>query len=82
MKNQEQVQEVINDVINEKITQMVEEMSTNEFIDMMCDKIYTEKGIEYTDDQRDEIGEMIGNKMFPLIHKISEYFLGQEIPIK
>jgi hypothetical protein len=82
MKNQEQVQEVINDVINDKITQMVEEMSTNEFVDMMCDKIYTEKGIEYTDDQRDEIGEMIGNKMFPLIHKISEYLIGQDIPIK
>lgn len=76
----ETIQEVITDEINDRLTQLVEEMSTNEFIDLICDKVYTEKGIEYTDEMRDEIHSLTGKQVFPLFLKLMEHVSGIPLP--
>lgn len=74
--NKEIVNGIISDVIVEKLTQVIEEMSTNEFIDMICDKIHQETGVDVTDDEnREEVEMMIGDKILPLLHKLSEYMV-------
>lgn len=77
---QDQVLEVVNDTINERLTQMIEEMSTSDFVEMICDMIQDQKGIELSEDQVEEVQELIGSRVFPLLHKISEYIIGVDIP--
>jgi hypothetical protein len=76
----ETIQEVITDEINDRLTQLVEEMSTNEFIDLICDKVYTEKGIDYTDEMREEIQSLTGDQVFPLLLKLMEHVSGIPLP--
>ena len=81
--NKEKVTQVVTDVINDKITQLIEEMSTNEFVDMIKDKL-VENGIEFDDDneeETEEIFEIVGSRVVPLLHKMSEYIIGVNIPI-
>ncbi len=81
--NKEKVTQVVTDVINDKITQLIEEMSTNEFVDMIKDKL-VENGIEFDDDNEEEVEEIfeiVGNRVVPLLHKMSEYIIGVNIPI-
>ena len=81
MKNKEKTQEIISNEINDRLTQLIEEMSTNEFIDLICDKVYTETGIDYTDEQREEITSQIGEQVFPLLIKIMEHVSGIPLPL-
>jgi hypothetical protein len=81
--NKEKVTQVVTDVINDKITQLIEEMSTNEFVDMIKDKL-VENGIEFDDnneEESEEIFEIVGSRVVPLLHKMSEYIIGVNIPI-
>jgi predicted house-cleaning noncanonical NTP pyrophosphatase (MazG superfamily) len=81
--NKEKVTQVVTDVINDKITQLIEEMSTNEFVDMIKDKL-VENGIEFDDDNEEEVEEIfeiVGSRVVPLLHKMSEYIIGKEITI-
>lgn len=80
MKNKETTQEIISNEINERLSQLIEEMSTNEFVDMICDKVYTETGIDYTDEQREEITSQIGEQVFPLLMKLMEHVSGIPLP--
>lgn len=80
MKNKEIIKEIITDEINGRLTQLVEEMSTNEFIDLICDKVYTEKGIDYTDEMREEISSLCGDQVLPLLLKIMEHVSGIPLP--
>ena len=81
MKNKETTQEIISNEINERLSQLIEEMSTNEFIDLICDKVYTETGIDYTDEQREEITSQIGEQVFPLLMKLMEHVSGIPLPL-
>lgn len=80
MKNPETIKEIITDEINGRLTQLVEEMSTNEFIDLICDKVYTQEGIDYTDEMREEIQSLTGEQILPLLFKIMEHVTGIPIP--
>jgi hypothetical protein len=80
MKNKDKTQQIISDEINERLSQLIEEMSTNEFVDMICDKVYTETGIDYTDEQREEITSQIGEQVFPLLMKLMEHVSGIPLP--
>lgn len=73
--NKKIVNEIISDVIVEKLTQVVEEMSTNEFIELICDKVSKELNTHVGEEETEEIQEMIGNKVLPLFHKLSEYIV-------
>ena len=77
--DKEKVLGVINEVIVDKITQLIEEMSTNEFVDMIMDKLYTD-GMKYTYVERETIQDMIGDKVIPLMTKICGWTIGKEIP--
>jgi hypothetical protein len=58
-------------------------MSTNEVVDMIKDKL-VENGIEFDDDneeESEEIFEIVGSRVVPLLHKMSEYIIGVNIPI-
>lgn len=76
--NQEVMKSIITDTILEKMTQVIEEMSTNEFVDMIIDTYYTETGVNLEDedtDVREVVIEMIGDKVFPLLTTIQNYVL-------
>jgi hypothetical protein len=80
MKNKETIKEIITDEINGRLTQLIEEMSTNEFIDLICDKVYTQEGIDYTDEMKEEIHSLCGEQVFPLLLKIMEHVSGIPLP--
>ena len=74
--NKEQVKKIISDEIVNQLTNMIEEMSTDEFIDKLCDRIYTETGFDVDgEDMRDEVTDMVGEKIYPFIQTMSTYFL-------
>ena len=75
------VQKVIDDVIVDKLTNLIEDMSTNEFVDMIMDKLYTD-GMEYSEKERETIEGMIGDRVLPLLNKILEWGIGKELPTK
>ena len=80
--NKLKVNEIVNDVILDRITSMIEEMSTNEFLDMIVDKLEQE-GIEVNTDNEEEMEEVksvIGGRVPPLLLKMSEYLIGKPIP--
>lgn len=74
--NKEKVLSIINDVITERVTQLIEEMSNNEFVDMICEKVSTETNIEIDEVTEEEIVDLIGSRVIPLYGKMSEYLLG------
>lgn len=86
MTKQEKVLEIVNDVINDKITQMVEEISTNEFLEMIGDMYHDQTGKSIDEgededfDQNEFIGDISGSRVLPLLHKMSEYIIGVDIP--
>ena len=81
--NKEKVTELVNEVIFDRITQLIEEMSTNEFVEMITDMVQDQTGVEIeTDEEREEITDIIGSRVFPLLHKMNEYVLGKTIPME
>jgi hypothetical protein len=86
MNKKEKVLEIVNDVITEKITGLVEEMSTNEFVEMIGDMYFDQTGKNLEDDTDDEfdkdeyLNEIIGSRVIPLLYKLTEYMIGKSIP--
>jgi hypothetical protein len=82
--NKEVVLEMVNEVILDKIVQMIEGMSTNEFVEEITDKLI-EGGVPIdteNEDEMEEIKDLIGSRVLPLLHKMSEYLIGKNIPIE
>lgn len=79
--NQEVMKSIITDTILEKMTQVIEDMSTNEFVDMIIDTYNKETVLNLEDefdedtDVREVVVEMIGDKVFPLLTTIQNYVL-------
>jgi hypothetical protein len=79
--NKEKVLEVVNEVIVDRLTQLMEEMSTNEFVEMITDMVQDQTGVVIEDeDEIEEITNIIGSRVVPLLHKICEWGIGKEIP--
>lgn len=78
--NKEKVLEVVNDVITDVLTQLIEDMSTNEFVDKITDKLEQEGIVVETDEDYEEVKEVIGSRVLPLLHKVLEYGIGVELP--
>ncbi len=71
------VSEMVHDIILSKIVGMIEEMSTNEFIDEVVDKL-VEGGVPVevdNEEQMEEVKEIIGSRMIPLMKKVGEYLV-------
>ena len=80
-ETKEKVLGIINDIIIDKVTQMLEDMSDNEFVEEVSDKIYSEVGYDINEnDEVDELTDLIGERVVPLLHKIGEYLIGKNIP--
>jgi hypothetical protein len=75
------VSKIVEIKINEKLTSLMEELSTNEFVDEICDIVFDELDTDVESDSREEVIEIIGGKVFPLSHKLTEYVIGKEIKI-
>lgn len=63
--------EIVIDEISERVTQMIEDLSTNEFLEKIMDTYYDVYGKVEVDDE--VVTNIIGQKVFPLFQKISEY---------
>jgi hypothetical protein len=68
MKNNE----IVNDIISEKVMSLVEEMSTNEFLDEVGDKIFKETGNELS---YDELKDILNQPIGKLLMKLSEWVM-------
>jgi Mg/Co/Ni transporter MgtE len=76
--NKEKMLEIVNEVINEKLENLMEEMSTNEFVEMITD-MYVDQTGEVIEDT-EEVQEIIGERVIPLLTKITEYVIGVDLP--
>ena len=86
MNKEEKVLEIVNSVITDRLTQLIEEMSDNEFVEMIGDMYFDQTGKNIEDDTDDEfdkdeyLNEIIGSRVIPLLHKLTEYMIGKSIP--
>ena len=88
MNKDEKVLEIVNSVITDRLTQLIEEMSDNEFVEMIGDMYFDQTGKNIEDDTDDDedfdkdeyLNEIIGSRVLPLLHKICEYGIGKDIP--
>ena len=76
--NKEKMLEIVNDVINQKLENLMEEISTNEFVEMITDMYQDQTGEEIED--TDEVSEIIGERVVPLLTKVCEYVIGVDLP--
>jgi hypothetical protein len=79
--NKEQVLEVVNEVIVDRLTQLIEDMSNDEFVEMITDIVQDRTGSVIQDeDELEEIRDIIGSRIVPLLHKVCEWGIGKNIP--
>jgi len=82
--NREKVTQVVKGMIIDRLTEMVEDMSNHDFVENVMDRLENEGVVmDFENEEvQEEITELIGTQVLPLLHKMSEYILGKEIPIK
>ena len=88
MNKDEKVLEIVNGVITDRLTQLIEEMSENDFVDMISDMYFDQTGKNIEDDTDDDedfdkdeyLNKIIGSRVLPLLHKLMEYGIGKDIP--
>jgi len=82
--NREKVTQVVKGMIVDRLTEMVEDMSNHDFVENVMDRLENEGVVmDFENEEvQEEITELIGTQVLPLLHKMSEYILGKEIPIK
>jgi len=81
-ENVTQVTEVVNGIIVDQLTQMMEDMSNRDFIEMIMDRLESE-GVELdfeNEEVQEEITEIVGSKVLPLMLKMTEYVVGKSLP--
>jgi hypothetical protein len=82
--NKEKVTEVVNGIIVDQLTQMIEDMSNHDFIEMVMDRLEREgMKLDFENEEvQEEITEIVGSRVIPLMLKITEYVVGKSIPIE
>jgi hypothetical protein len=78
--NKEKVLGVVNDVIVDRLTQLIEEMSCNEFVEEISDKLVEQGIVIETEEDEEELRDLIGSRVLPLLHKVMEWGIGKELP--
>jgi hypothetical protein len=81
--NKQKVLELVNEVIIDRLSQLMEEMSNNEFVEMITDMVQDQTG-EVIENENDieEIRNIIGSRVVPLLQKVCEWGIGKNIPIE
>jgi hypothetical protein len=72
-----QINEVVSGIISDVLTQMIEDMSSNDFIETIMEKLEEEgTDIDLNDeDSFENIKEVVGNTMIPLLMRLSSVVL-------
>lgn len=81
--SKEKVLEIVNEVINQRLENLIEEMSTNEFVEMITDMYSDRTGNDLEKmnfEYEEEIKDIIGERVFPLVIKVQEYVIGVDLP--
>ena len=88
MNKEEKLLGIVNEVIVDRLTQLIEDMSDNEFVEMISDMYFDQTGENLDDgtddefDQHEYVSGIVGSRVFPLLHKMNEYILGKTIPME
>lgn len=80
--NKEKVLEVVNGIIIDRLTQLIEDMSNHDFIEFVMDRLEQE-GVKIDPENEEgieEVTEVVGDRILPLLHKMNEYLLNKTIP--
>ena len=80
--NKEKVTEVIKGIIIDRTTQLIEDMSNHDFIEQVMDRL-EEEGVEMdfeNEEVVEEITDLVGEEILPLLFKLMEWGIGKEIP--
>jgi hypothetical protein len=80
--NKEKVLEVVNGIVVDRLTQLIEDMSNHDFIEFVMDRL-EEEGINIESDDEnsvEEITNIVGTRVLPLLLKVCEWSVGKEIP--
>jgi hypothetical protein len=81
--DKEKVTEVIKGIIIDRTTQLVEDMSNHDFIEFVMDRL-EEEGVEMdfeNEGVQEEIHDLVGKQILPLLLKLMEWGIGKNIPI-
>ena len=80
--NKEKVTEVIKGIIVDRTTQLIEDMSNHDFVELVMDRL-EEEGVEMdfeNENVQEEISDLIGQQILPLLLKLMEWGIGKNIP--
>lgn len=81
-ENQEKVVEVVKGIIVDRTTEMVENMSNHDFIEYVMDRL-EEEGVKLdfeNEEVQEQISDLIGQQVLPLLLKLMEWGIGKELP--
>ena len=75
-----QVKKVVSDFVVDQITQMIEDMSNHDFIERIMDRLEEEKiQLDYDNEELiEEVTEIVGDKVLPLMMKMTEFFIEED----
>lgn len=78
------VTEVIKGIIIDRTTQLIEDMSNHDFIEYVMDRL-EEEGVKMDFDNenvQEEIHDLVGKEIVPLLFKLMEWGIGKNIPVE
>lgn len=81
-ENQQKVTEVVKGIIIDRLTQLTEDMSNHDFIEFVMDRL-EEEGVVLdfeNEDVQEEITDIVGKQVLPLLLKMMEWGIGKELP--
>ena len=81
-ENKHKVTEVIKGIMVDRLSQLTEDMSNRDFIEFVMDRL-EEEGVEldFEDEEvQEEITDLVGKEVLPLLFKILEWSVGKELP--
>ena len=80
--NKEKVLEVVNGIVVDRLTQLIEDMSNHDFIEFVMDRLEDEGISIESDDENsvEEITNIVGTRILPLLLKVCEWGVDKEIP--
>ncbi len=80
--NREKVTQVVKGMIIDRLTEMMEDMSNHDFVENVMDRLEGEGVVlDYENEEvQEEISDLIGKQVLPLLLKIMEWGIGKELP--
>jgi hypothetical protein len=80
--NREKVTQVVKGMIIDRLTEMVEDMSNHDFVENVMDRLENEGVVmDFENEEvQEEITELIGTQVIPLLTKVTEYVIGVDLP--